>query len=105
MREEEPYLQHCLHRIEEMLQWGSSDRWQTTDFEDLHERILEKTGVSLSSSTLKRIWGKVKYESSPNLATLNALAIFIGFADWRSFVSSYSTAIKAKLDFPEKSTR
>ncbi|HEX4852486.1 MAG TPA: hypothetical protein VFV08_16840, partial [Puia sp.] len=99
----EPYLQQCLRRIEEILQWGSSDHWQNTDFEVLQERIFEKTSVSLSSSTLKRIWGKVKYDSSPNLATLNALAIFIGFADWRSFVSSHSIDIKAKMDSPEKS--
>jgi hypothetical protein len=41
--------------------------------------------VRLSISTLKRIWGKVKYDHSPTTATLNAIARFAGFDGWRDF--------------------
>ncbi|WP_435357349.1 hypothetical protein [Emticicia sp. SJ17W-69] len=85
MTDERIYIEQCKELIESQLSWGKSATWQNQDFEELSERIFEKTKVSLSSSTLKRIWGKVKYDSSPNLATLNALAQFVGYESWREF--------------------
>ena len=78
-------LQRCCRTIEEKLGWGSADDWQNQDFEALSARIYDQTQVVLSVSTLKRVWGKVKYESSPSLSTLNALASFSGYKDWRDF--------------------
>lgn len=74
-------------RVEEKLVWGSSDEWRNGDFDKLSELILGKTGVSLSATTLKRIWGKVKYDSTPTLSTLDALAQFIDCENWRDFVN------------------
>lgn len=42
----------------------------------------------LSVSTLKRLCGKVGYGSKPNTSTLDALAKYIGFEDWRTFVKN-----------------
>ncbi len=81
------YIAQCKSQIEQKLSWGNSEQWQNQDFEALSEKIFEETKVSLSSSTLKRIWGKVRYESNPNLATLNTLAQFIGYENWRTFTS------------------
>ncbi|MFF5384202.1 hypothetical protein [Pedobacter suwonensis] len=78
----------CTQRIEQHLEWGDSQGWQSEDFEKLSDRIFQQTGVMLSSSTLKRIWGKVRYDSSPNRNTLNTLAKFIGFESWRAFASA-----------------
>jgi hypothetical protein len=75
----------CLQKIEQALHWGDSQFWSNNDFEKLSEKIVEKTHVRLSVSTLKRVWGKVKYESSPTLATLNALARFLEYENWRDF--------------------
>jgi len=75
----------CLQLIEQKLGWGSSADWATQDFERLSEKIALQTGVMLSISTLKRIWGKVKYESAPTLSTLNALASFLGHENWHVF--------------------
>ncbi|MDJ1486422.1 hypothetical protein QNI16_38450 [Cytophagaceae bacterium YF14B1] len=47
--------------------------------------MFEKTGQLLSTSTLKRIWGKIKYNSRPNINTLDALARFIDYPHWRAF--------------------
>ena len=85
---EDNFLQTCLARIEEKLGWGSSQLWVNQDFENLSEKIEEATGVQLSVTTLKRIWGKVKYKSKPTITTLNALAGFIGFQHWRAFKQS-----------------
>lgn len=55
------------------------------DFEKLSEIILEETGVRLSVTTLKRVWGKVKYTSKPTSTTLDTLAAFNGFQSWREY--------------------
>ncbi|WP_215235989.1 hypothetical protein [Dyadobacter linearis] len=80
---EEQDLQKCLTLIESQLGWGSSANWTNYDFEKLSDIFHEKTGVRLSVTTLKRIWGKLKYDSAPTLTTLNALARFAGYEDWR----------------------
>ncbi|SDC66826.1 hypothetical protein [Niabella drilacis] len=88
MTDNQQFLEKCRKLIEEKLGWGSSNQWQNQDFENLGDRIFEVTGVVLSASTLKRIWGKVQYNSKPNLSTLDALARFAGFANWRTFTAS-----------------
>lgn len=78
-------MDQCKHLIQDSLGWGDPASWSNEDFDDLSERIFERTEVRLSVSTLKRIWGKVKYDHSPTAATLNALARFAGFTGWRDF--------------------
>ncbi len=85
MEKEKQLLQLCCRQIEETLNWGDSETWSNDDFEHLSEKIFDKTRVQLSISTLKRIWGKVRYENSPTTATLNALAGFLGYESWREF--------------------
>ena len=79
-------LIRCKKIIEQKLDWGSSEHWQSIDFENLNQLILDQTGVSLSVSTLRRIWGRVEYNHLPSLTTLNTLARFAGYEDWRSFI-------------------
>jgi len=74
-----------------MLNWGESSIWTNDDFEQLSEKIFEKTRVQLSVSTLKRIWGKVRYENFPTNATLNALSGFLGYENWRDFRQKQET--------------
>lgn len=70
--------------------WGDCSTWTNQDFIHLSERIRERTGVTLSHVTLKRIWGKVKYDSLPNTYTLDTLVHYIGFESWRSFVATHN---------------
>lgn len=84
-QQEDPKLARCRRLIEEKLGWGNSEGWSTQDFEQLGERIAEQTGVSLSVTTLKRVWGRVKYDSAPTVTTLNALAMLVGYEHWRAF--------------------
>jgi len=90
MIEDQALLIKCRELIEKKLGWGNSTSWQSSDFENLSDRIFDETKVVLSASTLKRIWGKVQYNSTPNLNTLNTLARFAGFPNWRSFANSFS---------------
>ncbi|QEC51923.1 hypothetical protein [Anseongella ginsenosidimutans] len=75
----------CRRLIEQQLGWGNPLTWQNQDYEMLGQRIFERTKVSLSVSTLKRVWGKVRYENMPNATTLNTLAVFAGYENWRDF--------------------
>src|ERR1700722_5123164 len=54
------------------------------DLEYLCERIGESSGILISLSTIKRILNG-QYNRLPQVATLNALSVYLGFADWQAF--------------------
>jgi hypothetical protein len=86
--EENIYILKCLGLAEARLNRGNSADWTSYDFEQLSEAIREVTGVTLSVTTLKRIWGKLPYNNIPATTTLNTLAQFSGYKDWREFKST-----------------
>ena len=85
MLTDELLLTKAKKLIEAKLNWGDSSDWTNQDFVVLSEKIQEQLNIPLSHVTLKRIWGKVKYESLPNTHTLNTLVQFIGYENWRAF--------------------
>src|SRR5689334_21914215 len=91
MDNEKQQIEKCLRLMEEKLGWGSGSAWQNQEFEALSKAIFKETNVSLSVSTLKRLWGKIRYEGTPNIATLNALAQFVGYQNWRTFTANGNT--------------
>ncbi len=88
MYREHHYVQKCLKRIEAQLGWGASTSWHNDMFIELSERIRHETKVLLSPVTLKRVWGRIDYKSAPSITTLNTLAQFAGFKNWRDFKGS-----------------
>ena len=89
MLTDETLIQQVKKKFEEKTGWGDSGKWTNQDFLRLSELILEQTGVTLSHVTLKRVWGKVKYESLPNTHTLNTLVQFLGYESWRDFTAKH----------------
>lgn len=85
LKNEDILLKKCKGLVENELGWGSSDLWTNQDFAKLSDVIEAKTKVNLSPATLKRLWGKVKYSSSPTTTTLDTLVKFIGYENWRTF--------------------
>ena len=85
MPTDEKLIERAKALIESRTGWGNSHEWTNQDFVALSEKIREKTGEMLSHVTLKRIWGKVKYDSLPNTHTLNTLVQFIDYENWREF--------------------
>jgi len=83
----EDATRRLLLLIENQLGWGDAAAWPSRDFERLTILIQEKTKVSLSASTLRRVWGKVDYNNQPSVTTLDTLAQFAGYESWRSFCS------------------
>ena len=85
-------LEKLLKQIEQKLDWGVSEAWQSRDFENLNQLILDETGVSLSASTLRRVWGRVEYKHLPSGTTLDTLAKFAGYESWRAFIKTATPA-------------
>lgn len=83
-------LLRCKQLIEQKLGWGAGSTWTSADFDNLQEQLLEATGVSLSASTLRRLWGRAEYQHLPSVTTLNTLARFAGHVDWRQFVQAHA---------------
>ena len=96
LQNENTYLREYKLQVEKKLNWGNSSEWRHHDFESLSLKIFKETGIMLSSTTLKRVWGKLKYESVPNSNTLNTLAAFIGHENWMEFRAAAEA--RQKLD-------
>lgn len=100
--DEQVHIKACLHEIATRLNWGSPANWANADFEKLADLIAAKTGVQLSVSTLKRIWGKVSYNNAPSLTTLDTLAAFLDHANWRAYQQQFRPpANPTPILFPE----
>lgn len=56
-------------------------------FGRLSESIRRRTGVLLSPTTLKRMWGYIDEPVTPRLSTLDVLARFCGWNDYKDFVA------------------
>ncbi len=84
-------LRHCRRMVEQKLGWSSLDEWRNYEFTELSDKILEVTGVQLSTTTLKRVFGKLRYDNLPSSATLNALAKYLGFENWMQFKANHGS--------------
>ncbi|MDP4216087.1 MAG: hypothetical protein Q8927_07780 [Bacteroidota bacterium] len=95
---ESVYIRQCLQIIEDRWQRGPSGEWTSYDFGKLSQEIFDATGISLSISTLKRLFGKVNYDNLPSVNTLNTLARFTGFEDWNAFKHRTQSARPSPAD-------
>lgn len=89
MIRDESLIRQVRKQFEQKTGWGDSESWTNQDFLQLSEMIREQTGVTLSHVTLKRIWGKVRYDSLPNTHTLNTLVQYLGYESWREFTAKH----------------
>ena len=70
----------------------------TTDFEVFSLHLQKKYGLTVSSSTLKRLYGYVGDMHKPRVATLDQLAVYIGhrnytaFVEWLKTISRYNSS-------------
>jgi len=85
---EKNYIKIIIGEIASRLQLGDPEQLQQRDYENLSVLIQEKTGISLSVSTLKRI-SKNQFQNIPQKNTLNALAQFLDYKDWYDFKSQH----------------
>lgn len=81
---EREYIQACKEQIERKFAFGNGKGYTQRDLESLGRHVEEKTGITLSLSTLKRLW-RGDFKERPQVATLNALAEILDYKDWQDF--------------------
>lgn len=64
----------------------------TTDFEEFSFHLENKAYLSVSSSTLKRLFGYVADSHKPRTQTLDMLAQYLGYRDFSKFVEWLKTS-------------
>ncbi|WP_229240444.1 hypothetical protein [Dyadobacter sp. SG02] len=83
-------LDHCCQLVADTYGKPDSPEWTNSDFIRLSSILYKKTHVQISPNTLKRIFGKIKTDARyyPQKATRDALAQYVGFADWDRFADA-----------------
>lgn len=98
------YINIIIHRIEKKLNWKKISLWTDNEYKKLSSLIYDDTTISISPQTLKRLFGKVKYKDvyTTQPATKDALARFLNYTDWDSFVLDQSHSIHKVTSFLRK---
>ncbi|AUP77401.1 hypothetical protein [Flavivirga eckloniae] len=81
---ESDYIEICKKQIEDKFSFGNGHGYTQKDLELLSVYIEEQIGISISLSTLKRVW-KNNFKQGPQIATLNALVGILGYNNWQHF--------------------
>lgn len=79
------YIESLKRKVED--KFGRVPNYPS-DFEDLCLRINEMCRDTLSVSTLKRIWRYIEGWRVPRIATLDILAVYVGYKDFRDFTAA-----------------
>ena len=59
------------------------------DFDTLSMAIQQGISETVSPSTLKRVFGYVKYDAEPSATTLSILSRYVGYAGWSDFCRNF----------------
>ena len=59
------------------------------DFDTLSMAIQQSISETVSPSTLKRVFGYVKYNAEPSATTLSILSRYVGYAGWSDFCRDF----------------
>jgi hypothetical protein len=90
------FISLCKKQIEHKFFFGNGGHPTQRDLEALAAHVEEKAGVMISLSTLKRLW-KDDYKQSPQIATLNALAVILDHKDWQYFKEANRVQANSKV--------
>ena len=77
-------IEALRHAVEQRLGHGVNT---PSEFSRLSLEIEQRTGRTMSVSTLMRLWGYVSSQVKPNVTTLDVLAVYAGYRDYASFAS------------------
>lgn len=71
-----------------------------SDFEKL-SHLFTKLGQDVSSSALSKVWNYVSQKEKPSVATLDKIALFVGFQNWDDFKTVLHGEDKVDLHYDE----
>lgn len=101
MTSKKDYTKDIIEEYNILLQsWGNSDTWGLNEFKMLEDLIYEASKMRINANTLKRFFQQ--RTSNPQVATYNALCIFLGYASYAEFVIRKTRQEKIKPEDTEK---
>lgn len=79
----------CIKKIVSRKKWGNPKNWTTEKYHLLSDEITAVTKIRISSTSLRRLFGKDFYKDhyNPQIETKNALASYLGYIDWSDFLN------------------
>jgi len=84
LSKERELVKLCMAELCKEAGFADSENMIQRDLEFLSESILAKTGVLISLSTIKRLFNE-EFSRLPQIATLNAIAMFLGYQNWQGY--------------------
>ncbi len=79
------HIDRLRRSLEDHLNWGPSQDWHSSVFQELSDLIFDRTQIMISPTTLKRFFGVVKYDGAMSVNTLDSLSSYLGYQNWRDF--------------------
>lgn len=80
--------------IENKTQWGNHKNWKNREFIYLSDEIYGQINIKISSTTLKRLFGKIESKYLPNVSTLDVLANYLEYKDWKDLIKKNHDSIQ-----------
>ncbi len=89
----------CLEKVARKASNRPVTEWTDSVFIGLSRELEAETGMRISRSTLKRLFGKMKTQGDykPQKETRHALAIFAGYRNWEDFAEKEAENLREKL--------
>ena len=81
-------LSECKNEILYKYSGSKNFRLKHTDYLLLSEEIFDISKISLSLTTLRRIFQE-DYDGNPKISTLNAFALYLGFTNWKEYCKRF----------------
>jgi hypothetical protein len=82
------HIKICLELVEEKFGGGSHTEWTKRYYIDLAEDISNQSKIKISYNTIIRLFersDKQEKNHNPHKATLDALSLYLGYKNWKSF--------------------
>ena len=73
--------------------------YTSTDFDEFSYHLKQVLGETVSTATLKRLWGYVNDSHAPRSQTLDVLSRYIGYADFKEFRTWLKTSVTYNSSF------
>ena len=96
MKKSNPEILQLRHDIEESVLRNMNT---PADFEFLSGVIWERTKTTISTSTLKRLWGYIDGADNTRQCTLELLSKTLGFKSWKAYTEHIAKANPEQSDF------
>ena len=97
-------MKFSFHVVQLLKETSGNDLRIPSDCEYLSLDIESKTGVRIGGTTLKRLLGFAQDERTPHTSTLDAIALYLGYAHWEE-LSQIEDKGNSDFDAPDEEIR